>query len=148
MFLGYNRINIPVIPRSGMVTNNQYHWRLADVTYSNSLDGQGQPSPASLFENHQIAQIGSWLYDVSYGQDYSAGGTGDALVSPLDAVMDHYGRAYWDTTDLLLDESELGFDLDGDGSEDDAVRTQCIVIKDNPSGNQLEVQDTNLIDDR
>ncbi len=43
-----------------------------DTTSKANLPGQGNPRPASLFDNHAVVKIDNELYDPSYGSTYGA----------------------------------------------------------------------------
>jgi hypothetical protein len=66
-------------------TTWQYSWVTANVTYGTPLRGQNQANTPGLFVNHFIVQIGSTLYDPSYGTTYSS----------LDDFVNRVVTGYW-----------------------------------------------------
>lgn len=53
------------------VDKNGYTWTASDVTQGKGIAGQNNPSPASMFNNHQVVLLGDVLYDPSYGVTYT-----------------------------------------------------------------------------
>lgn len=52
------------------VDKNGYSWTKAEATQAPGIPGQNNPSPASMFNNHQVVLLGDVLYDPSYGVTY------------------------------------------------------------------------------
>ena len=65
-----NKLLLPYLDPVGI---DHYDWGTpAEVTYTAGTDGQNNPMPASLFENHQLIEYGNEYYDPSYGIKHSS----------------------------------------------------------------------------
>jgi len=67
----YPYVNYNASGQYPLFNNNQYVWTYADVTDAPGIPGQNSANPASLFGNHQIAEINGTYYDPSYGVTYN-----------------------------------------------------------------------------
>lgn len=93
--------------------------------------GPGTFNPASLFGNHQVVKIGTQYYDPTYGVVYNSLTDIDNL-----AIDGYYKRLA-----VLLNEDEVGIDLNSDGDMiDQQVPTDVYMLQKNPVGNQLVEQ--------
>jgi uncharacterized membrane protein len=68
----YPYVNYNASGQYPLFNNNQYVWTYADVTDAPGIPGQNSANPASLFGNHQIAEINGIYYDSSYGVTYNS----------------------------------------------------------------------------
>jgi hypothetical protein len=68
----YPYVNYNVSSPYPVINNNQYVWTHAEVTRAAGIPGQNSANPASLFNNHQIAEINGIYYDPSYGVTYNS----------------------------------------------------------------------------
>jgi hypothetical protein len=72
-------------PPKPKIINNQYFWSYAEVTDAPGIPGQNSANPASLFNNHQIAEINGVYYDASYGVTY-----GNLLQMDIQSIAGFY----------------------------------------------------------
>lgn len=109
---------------------NAYNFAYAEVTDDNGIPGQGNPNPASLFNNHQVVMSGEY-YDPSYGVKR-------ATLADIDsnAIAGFYKFAQ-----IPLNEADYNLDLNQDGDKMDAgVLTYVFLFRKNPAGNDLSEQ--------
>jgi hypothetical protein len=108
-----------------------YNWVKPEVTDAPGIEGQGNNNPASIFGNHQIVQIGTTLYDPSYGKTFSS----------LADIDNQAMAGYFVIRRRQFDESVLNADINHDGDKNDILEADYLAIQENPAGNDL-VRDT------
>ena len=121
----YPYLNLPDTPYLG---DAQYFWKFAEVTDAMGMPGQGNPNPASFFQNHQVFIDGEY-YDPSYGvkhssiQDWEDDMIAGYAIGPLSRPVD---------------EPIVGMDLNGDGDSNDLqVDATVFWIRTNPPGSDV-----------
>lgn len=121
------------IPYSPLILPTSYNWKFAEVSDNPGIPGQGNPNPASLFNNHQVVISGQY-YDPSYGLRHAS------LQEIDDNAIDGFYRG---PGKLSVDEPVVKLDLNGDGDMVDlGVDTVAIIFRKNPPG--LDIQETKI----
>lgn len=113
-----------------------YRWdQLVEVTDATGVSGQGAANPLSIFENHQLLKVDSEVddavtvgfYDPSYGKFfYSVSDLEDQSIA---------GYGIYDTVEI--NEAAVNLDLNRNGTQNDTVRLNAMLIKQNPAGDDL-----------
>jgi hypothetical protein len=116
------------LPDNPFIGTSSYNWRFAEVNEANGIPGQGNPNPASMFNNHQVVISGEY-YDPSYGVKYQS----------LDDIDDTAIAGYYLGPVLYpVDEPVVDLDLNGNGNKTDLqIDTPVILFRKNPVGLDL-----------
>jgi hypothetical protein len=127
----YPYLNIlPIGDPDSYIGQASYNFAYAEVTDDSGIPGQGNPNPASLFNNHQVMVSGEY-YDPSYG-----------VKRPTLADIDSNAIAgFYKVAEILLNENSYNLDLNQDGDKvDTSVPTYVFLFRKNPTGNNLSEQ--------
>lgn len=121
------------IPDSPLIGATSYNWKFAEVNDAAGIPGQGNPNPASLFNNHQVVISGAY-YDPSYGVKH-------ATLQDVDSnSIDGF---YIGPGGYPVDEPTVNLDLNGDGDKTDlGINTTVMLFRKNPAG--LDIKETRL----
>lgn len=60
---------------SDYIGTSRYLWSSADLADDQGIKGQNVANPLSIFTNHKMVEIGTTIYDPSYGKSYPTWGT-------------------------------------------------------------------------
>jgi hypothetical protein len=127
----YPYLNIlPIGNPDAYIGQNSYNFAYAEVTDDNGIAGQGNPNPASLFNNHQVMVSGEY-YDPSYGIKRAS----------LADIDNGSIAGFYKVDQILLNEAAYNLDLNQDGDKvDTGVPTFVFLFRKNPAGNDLNEQ--------
>lgn len=127
----YPYLNIlPIGNPDSYIGQNSYNFAYAEVTDDNGVAGQGNPNPASLFNNHQVMVSGEY-YDPSYGVKRAS----------LADIDDGAISGFYKVDQVLLNEAVYNLDFNQDGDKvDTAVPAFVFLFRKNPAGNDLNEQ--------